>query len=501
MVSLSLVTGGRSAPSVDRPSPVGVARNKWERTIRNWWFVSDFAVVLGAVGLAQFLRFGENTSAPALRFSFLNYSVVSAGIVMVWMVTLGIYGTRSTRILGNGLEETRRVLASTVSMFGVLAVFSTIFRVDIARGYLALALPAGLIGLVLSRLVTRRYIQRARSRGRLSSAVLAIGNRAALHSLAESFARNPADGLRLVGACGPGISPDEVLTLTPGKRVRVYCDDSDESIVAAVRRCGADTVVLASGHLSPEEIRDLSWQLEKLDVELIVAPGMVDVAAPRLTVWLAGGQPLIRVEKPRYNGAKCFRKRAFDICFTSAFLLCVAPVLLISAIAIKLTSPGPVFYRSERVGLAGKSFRMIKFRTMVVDADQRLAEIAHLNESDGLLFKMKRDPRVTSVGRILRRYSFDELPQFFNVLRGEMSVVGPRPPLPSETQSYDHRTSRRLLVRPGITGLWQISGRSDLSWEDSVRLDLSYVENWSMMSDLVIAAGTAKAVFGASGAY
>lgn len=501
MVSLSVVPGGRSSPSGDRPSPVGVARYKWERRIRKWWFISDFAVVLGAVVSAQVLRFGEATSAAALRFSFLNYSVVSAIIVVVWMVTLGIYGTRSTRILGNGLEETRRVLASTVSVFGVMAVFSMIFQVDIARGYLALALPAGLIGLVFSRMITRRYIQRARTRGRLSNAVLAIGNRAALHRLAESFVRNPADGLRLVGVCGPGISPDEVVTLSPGTRVKAYCDDSDDSIVAAVRRCGADTVVLASGHLNPDEIRDLSWQLEKLDVELIVAPGMVDVAAPRLTVWLAGGQPLIRVEKPRYNGAKCFRKRAFDIGFTVAFLLGAAPVLLVAAIAIKLTSRGPVFYRSERVGLSGKSFQMIKFRTMVVDADQKLAEIAHLNESDGLLFKIKDDPRVTRVGRILRKYSFDELPQFFNVLRGDMSVVGPRPPLPSETHGYDHRTSRRLLVRPGITGLWQISGRSDLSWEDSVRLDLSYVENWSMMSDLVIAAGTAKAVFSGSGAY
>ena len=254
----------------------------------------------GGFGAGCAVRREHFSSRVALLVSELP--VVSAIIVVVWMVTLGIYGTRSTRILGNGLEETRRVLASTVSVFGVMAVFSMIFQVDIARGYLALALPAGLIGLVLSRLVTRRCIQRARIQGRLSSAVLAIGNRAALHNLAESFARNPADGLRLVGVCGPGISPDEVLALTPGTRVRVYCDDSDDSIVAAVRRCGADTVVLASGHLSPEEIRDLSWQLEKLDVELIVAPGMVDVAAPRLTVWLAGGQPLIRVEKPRYNG-------------------------------------------------------------------------------------------------------------------------------------------------------------------------------------------------------
>ena len=178
------------------------------------------------------------------------------------------------------------------------------------------------------------------------------------------------------------------------------------------------------------------------------------------------------------------------------------PVMALAALAVKLDSRGPVFYLSERVGLDGRSFRMVKFRTMVVDAEARLAELAALNESEGgVLFKMREDPRITRVGKLLRRYSIDELPQFFNVLNGSMSVVGPRPPLPSEADKYDLRTRRRLLVRPGITGLWQISGRSDLSWEDSVRLDLSYVENWSMVSDLVIAMSTAKAVFSHSGAY
>ena len=241
--------------------------------------------------------------------------------------------------------------------------------------------------------------------------------------------------------------------------------------------------------------------MEKLDVDLVVAPGMVDVAAPRMSVWLVGGQSLIHVEKPQYSGAKRFDKRAFDVVFSLMVLLAAAPVLLAAALAIKLTSPGPVFYLSQRVGLDGVPFRMVKFRSMVVDADKKLADIAHLNESDGVLFKIRQDPRVTSVGRFLRRYSIDELPQFFNVLRGEMSVVGPRPPLPKEAEAYDLTTRRRLLVRPGITGLWQVSGRSDLSWADSVRLDLSYVENWSMAGDLGIAASTLKAVVASSGAY
>ena len=283
--------------------------------------------------------------------------------------------------------------------------------------------------------------------------------------------------------------------------VRVFPYEGD--IRHAIAASQADTVALTSaGELGPEGIRDLSWQLEKLGVDLVVSPGIVDVAGPRLTVRPVADLPLIHVDKPQYQGAKRFQKRAFDVCFSLLALLAASPVMIVAAVAVKVTSRGPVFYRAERIGQDSVPFRMIKFRTMVDDADRRLAEVADLNDSvGGVLFKIRTDPRVTRVGRLLRRYSIDELPQFINVLLGEMSVVGPRPPLRREVETYDHRVRRRLLVRPGITGLWQVSGRSDLSWEDSVRLDLSYVENWSMLSDLAIAAKTVTAVCRSSGAY
>jgi exopolysaccharide biosynthesis polyprenyl glycosylphosphotransferase len=291
-----------------------------------------------------------------------------------------------------------------------------------------------------------------------------------------------------------------MLELAGGRAVPLLSYDGEFRDV--LKACGADTIVLTStAHLGPRGIHDLSWQLDKLDVDLVISPAMIDLGAPRLTVRSLAGLPLIQVAKPRYDGAKCFQKRAFDVCF-SLFALAVAlPVMLVAAVAIKLTSNGPVFYKSERIGLDGRPFRMIKFRSMVVDADQHLLEVAHLNNGDGLLFKARCDPRVTSVGRFLRRYSIDELPQFINVLRRDMSVVGPRPPLRTEVELYDHEVRRRLLVRPGITGLWQVRGRSDLSWDDSVRLDESYVENWSMMGDLVIAMATVSAVLRRSGAY
>ena len=192
----------------------------------------------------------------------------------------------------------------------------------------------------------------------------------------------------------------------------------------------------------------------------------------------------------------------FDFGFALAALIGVSPLLFIAAIAIKLTSRGPVFYRSERIGLDGKPFTMIKFRTMVVDAEARLADYLSSNEIDGgVMFKMREDPRVTPVGKVLRRYSIDELPQFINVLKQDMSVVGPRPPLRREVESYNGDIKRKLLVKPGVTGLWQISGRSNLSWEKSVRLDLSYVDNWSMITDVGIIFKTVSAVARAEGAY
>jgi exopolysaccharide biosynthesis polyprenyl glycosylphosphotransferase len=476
-----------------------LAKIAWQRRFHALLLATDFLTITGVVVLAQTIRFGELASAPNLTSALVNYCAVSAVIVALWMAALGINGSRLPRVFGNGLEESRRVFTATMTTFGVIAVVSMLIKLEIARGYLAIALPLGLAGLLTTRWVARRYVTESRRAGTLAHNVLAVGSPRSVQELADSFSRNPGDGLRLVGACGPGFAAKQSLASGNGK-VPVLCGDDD--IVTAVRRCGADTVVLTSGHLAPDEIRDLLWQLEKFDVDLILAAGMVDVAAPRLTVRLAGGQPLICVEKPRYNGAKRFQKRAFDVCFSIAVLCVVAPLMLAVALAIKLTSRGPVFYLSERVGLDGASFRMVKFRTMVVDADRQLDALAHLNESEGgVLFKIRCDPRVTPIGRILRRYSIDELTQFFNVLNGTMSVVGPRPPLPREADAYDLRTRRRLLVRPGITGLWQVSGRSDLSWKDSVRLDLSYVENWSMAGDLVIALSTARAVFTSSGAY
>jgi exopolysaccharide biosynthesis polyprenyl glycosylphosphotransferase len=471
----------------------------WQKAYVRWLTWSDCGLVIGSVALAQALRFGRASDDTLVGFKSVDYLFVSAAIAVGWIAALAIHRTRSPRVVGNGLEEYRRIWMATLTVFGVIAVLSTLFQFDIARGYLAIAFPLGLMALTVNRWLTRNYVTGKRRQGRCLHSVLAVGLPGSAKALAESLARNPAEGYAVVGICQPGIAGAEGVVLRNGSSIPVYqYGDDIESVVAVT---GADTVALTSGHLSSEEIRDLSWRLERLDVDLVVSPGMADVAGPRLTLRPAGGAALIHVDKPQYDGAKRFQKRAFDVCFASAVLIAASPVMLAAALAVKLTSRGPVFYLAERIGLDGKPFRMIKFRSMVVGADQRLADVAHLDEGGGVLFKIRRDPRVTPVGRLLRRYSLDELPQFINVLAKDMSVVGPRPPLRSEVDAYDDNVRRRLLVRPGITGLWQISGRSDLSWEDSVRLDLSYVENWSMIGDLVIAAKTVGAVWRGSGAY
>jgi exopolysaccharide biosynthesis polyprenyl glycosylphosphotransferase len=260
--------------------------------------------------------------------------------------------------------------------------------------------------------------------------------------------------------------------------------------------------VARTEHFGVQGIRELMWQLETLDVDLVVSPGVMDVANARLALRPYAGFPLLHVEKPTYEETNRFQKRAFDFCFALAAVIATTPVIIACAIAIKLTSKGPVFYRAERIGLDGKPFTMLKFRTMVDGADAQLASLMALNETaGGMLFKIREDPRITPVGRWLRKLSIDELPQFINVLKQDMSVVGPRPPLRREVDNYDVEAKRRLLVKPGVTGLWQVSGRSDLSWEDSVRLDLSYVDNWSMAGDLMIVAKTVKVVLVGDGAY
>lgn len=474
-------------------------RESWQTAFVRRLAVTDAVAVVGAVATAQVLRFDgpvDSTLAWPLPYD-IGYSAVSLALALGWLALLHGYGTRAPQVIGTGSEEFRRLVSASLRLFGVLAILALLFRIEFARGYLAIALPAGLFGLIVGRLAWRRQLRSLRAEGRCHTAVLVVGSPEAAHAMATAFTDDPASGYRVVGVCVPTGSGERVETLGGASVL-----GDDRSVLDAVRRSGAGSVaVAATDHLGPAELRRMAWELDPLGVDLIVAPGVVDIAGVRLNHRLVAGMPMLHIDRPRYGRAKSTRKALFDFCFAAMVVLLSAPVLLAIALAVKLSSPGPVFYLSERIGRDGVPFRMIKFRSMRPDADTAVDELIAEHGGNPVFFKVKDDPRVTPVGRFLRKYSLDELPQFFNVLRGEMSVVGPRPQVQREVDTYDGEMRRRLLVKPGLTGLWQVSGRSDLSPEDSVRLDLSYVENWSMVLDVALIARTIGVVTRGEGAY
>jgi exopolysaccharide biosynthesis polyprenyl glycosylphosphotransferase len=499
----------RSFPSRNGQLPVSVrplptfnagSARRWQHQYSRRLRITDSLIVCASIGLAQYIRFGDSPHASSYRSEVLTlYSVVFAAL---WLSSIAIFRTRSIRVIGAGIEEYRRIVSASFWTFGIIAMANLLAKIFLARGYLAVALPVGTLGLLVSRSLWRYYLAAKRARGECQTLVLAIGDRKGVSQLAQELTRNPRDGYVVVGAGIPGYGPHRgKMLLVHDREIPILGDETHA--LAAIARCGADTVALTgTERFGAQGIKQLMWQLETMDVDLVVAPGMMDVAEGRLTLRPVAGFPLLHVQKPQYEGAKCFQKRAFDFCFALAALIGTSPLLLASAIAIKITSKGPVFYPSERIGLDGKPFTMMKFRTMVDGADSQIQDMLTLNESSGgVLFKMRQDPRVTGVGRMLRRFSIDELPQFINVLKQDMSVVGPRPPVRREVMKYNVDVKRRLLVKPGVTGLWQVNGRSDLSWDESVRLDLSYVDNWSMASDLLLIAKTLKAVLVSDGAY
>jgi exopolysaccharide biosynthesis polyprenyl glycosylphosphotransferase len=345
----------------------------------------------------------------------------------------------------------------------------------------------------------RRSLHRDRHRERgWSRRVLVVGDASHVLELANQLRREWYAGYRVVGAC----IADSLIAPEPQHIDGVPVVGSFRNILEAAAAVSADTVaVTGSTELTGRRLRRLGWQMEGTGIDLVLAPSLTDVAGPRIHTRPIAGLPLIHVESPEFRGVRKWVKGLFDRTAAGAGLLVLAPLFLIIAGAIMIDSRGSAFFRQRRVGLGGTEFDVLKFRSMVVDAESMVGALARQNEGDGLLFKMRSDPRVTRIGRFLRRWSLDELPQLINVVKGEMSLVGPRPPLPTEVAWYDQDVARRLLVKPGMTGLWQVSGRSDLSWEESIRLDLYYVENWSLAADVTILWKTLGAVVGSRGAY
>jgi exopolysaccharide biosynthesis polyprenyl glycosylphosphotransferase len=449
--------------------------------------IADFSVaVVAAIG-ASWIRFGNNPNS--------RYLLLSLALPVLWVIAVRVFGGYERRYLGTGSDEFRRVLNAGLSLTGALALVSYAVNNELSRVYLVISMQAIVILDLLVRLYLRKRLHRLRRRGQCMSTVVAVGHEGAVGQLVSELRREPHHGLAVVAACLPAYS-----TASEVAGVPVVGDLDDAASV--VRNLSAGTVaVLSCPEMDGVKLRTLAWELEKTGTDLCVAPALLDVAGPRTTVRPTAGLTLLHVDHPQLSGPRQVVKDLFDRSAAAFGLLILSPVLLGIALSIRLSDRGPALFTQTRVGKGGQTFKIYKFRTMVVDAEARLAEIRAQSDSDGVLFKMRRDPRVTALGAKLRKWSLDELPQLINVLRGEMSLVGPRPALPDEAAKYADHVRRRLVVKPGLTGMWQVNGRSDLSWDETVRLDLRYVENWSFVLDLQILWKTLSVIVHGSGAY
>jgi len=483
--------GSRGEPRLrDAAATAGDHPHSWGPDFTRRLAVTDAVAILWATVGVQLALIYDSGS----RFD-VDSIVFVTGLAIAWFAALQVTGSRDYRFVGVNGTEYKHVVRATLSLFGGVAICAFVLPLEFDRAYVLVMMPAGLVALLVGRLFWRRWLHRQRATGHMMTRVLAVGDRRTVNELVRDLGRAPMSGYVVVAACVPeGTDPGAVSVPIAGDLGKIGM---------TVRRIRADAVaVTASGAFGADAVRNLGWALGAARTELMLAPALTNIAGPRIHTEPVAGLPLIHVAPPQYYAANRLLKRVFDVLGAATLLTLLLPLFLVTALAIRVDSPGPIFFRQRRAGLAGRSFTILKFRSMVRDAESHLAELTRdADAGNEVLFKLRRDPRVTTVGRIIRRFSIDELPQLLNVLTGSMSLVGPRPPLMTEIQLYGPEARRRLLVKPGMTGLWQVSGRSNLTWDETVRLDMFYVENWSLTADLAILWRTAKAVLKSDGAY
>ena len=450
--------------------------------------IADFSAAVVAAIAAVGVRFGVSPNS--------RYLVLSLVLPLLWTLTLRVFGAYEWRFLGTGPDEFRRVLNAGLSLTGALALISYAVNNELSRLYLVISMQVIVVLDLVVRMGLRKRLHRLRQKGLCMSTVVAVGHESAVSQLICELRREPHHGLQVIAACLAGEPGADKVAGVP-----VVGDLEDTASV--VRNLNAGTVaVLSCPEMDGVKLRALAWELEKTGTDLCVAPALLDVAGPRTTVRPTAGMTLLHVDHPQLSGPRQVVKDLFDRCAAAFGLFALAPLMLAIAAIIKLSDNGPALFTQTRVGKGGETFKIYKFRTMVVNAEALLTEVREENESvGGVLFKIRRDPRITAIGAKLRKSSLDELPQLINVLKGEMSLVGPRPALPEEAAKYADHVRRRLVVKPGLTGMWQVNGRSELSWDESVRMDLRYVENWSFALDMQILWKTISVMLHGSGAY
>ena len=482
-----LVAEGPSHAPTPRTSP-----RPWGNRLS--WVIAAVDMLLIALAMVAAVKFRMSlpffTSAGDI---VENTAPVAGFLILAWSLVLMTVGAYAKDIFGAGMEEFRLVVNGSLCNAALVGVGAFLVKSPLSRGLFVLLFAIGIPLLLIGRVAARRVLQRARVRGLLGQRVLLVGTPGHIGEIHAVLRRERWLGYDVIGCLLPsdyaGIreTSEGIPVLGTTEDLREHVDAND-----------VDIVLFTAGAVSSStELRRLAWDLEdQSHVEIIVAPNVTDVSSERVRIRPVAGLPLMHLGRPRSRAASNAAKQTFDMLGAGVVLLLSSPVLLGLMLWIRLDG-GPAIFRQTRVGRDGQTFECLKLRSMVEDADQ----LRPPGDESHVLFKLKDDPRITRPGRLIRRLSLDELPQLWNVLRGEMSLVGPRPPLPDEVALYEDDMLRRLHVLPGMTGLWQVSGRSDLSWEDTVRLDLYYVDNWSMTQDLAILFRTVWAVLASRGAY
>lgn len=464
----------------------------WGIRYRRILIATDFAAIAVAVIFSTFLVTPRDlTLVGVLR---LPYLVVAPALGLAWLLALGAGASRNPWITGAGVEEYMRVIKVSLYVFGGIAIASYILKAQFARSLFIALLPIGALLLLFGRWFARGRINSSRAHGRNLTSCAVVGPARQVERVVGDLKRHTDAGFQPLGVCL--VDSDNEPTIING--IPSY---TASQLLGTAASTTFDAVIATEG-LTDNYLRKLAWNLEGSSTSLVVTPPVMDIVGPRAHYTDAPGVSLIHVDIPSFSGWKYAVKRAFDIIVSIVALTLLSPIFLVTAVLIKREDGGPVIFRQQRVGQNGEPFTIHKFRSMSVNAESKIQEL--INEAGGhaLFFKLDHDPRMTNIGATLRKYSIDELPQFWTVLRGHMSVVGPRPQMAREVAEYTPAYKRRLLTKPGITGLWQICGRSDLSPEEGMRLDLRYVENWSPISDIIIVAKTVTTILKpGNGAY
>lgn len=472
-----------------RLSTVKQRRGEWPRRYASRLFYSDVLVLAITLVLGWLLVTpGFSAAVSWSGGPRLTYVAALVIIGVLWLIALDATDSRDRHTVGQGFIEYRRIADASVAVFAVTVATAFFLGMNLSRLLVAIVFPVGLLMLVLSRWLWRQWLRRQQLKGEYLHHAVVIGDPSKVAHIAKQIRRTIGTGYKIVGVITNGVPSEGI----PDLEVLGDIAHAEPALDAA----NIDALIIAgSDDLDPDTLRRLGYAVSDRDIQLIMAPALTDIAGPRLHATPVAGLPLVHVDFPRMEGTSRFLKRAFDLVGSVLLLLVLSPAFLATAIAIRLDGRGPIFYHQERIGRGGRTFGMRKFRSMVANADDQLASLLDLQgTSEKPLFKVVDDPRITKVGRFLRKHSIDELPQLINVVRGEMSLVGPRPQRAAEVALYDDIAYRRLLVKPGMSGLWQVSGRSSLSWEETIRLDLYYVENWSLTQDIVILFRTVRAV-------